>query len=260
MINVIGISFKDGGRIYFFDPNNLNLETNINVIVETERGTQFGKVVTNIMEKNKQSLNLPLKRVIRLATHEDEQKNNENQQEAKRAMKECERLIEKYKLEMKLIDASFTYQREQLMFHFLSDARVDFRDLAKELASIFKTRIELRQIGVRDKAKEVGGLGPCGRTLCCTSYLSNFDSISINMAKMQNLSLNPAKINGSCGRLLCCLNYENEVYEEYRKQLPNIGERVKYQNKEGRVVELNILKRSYTIFTNDEEYITVSIE
>jgi cell fate regulator YaaT (PSP1 superfamily) len=260
MINVIGITFKDGGRIYFFDPNNLNLEINKNVIVETERGTQFGKIVTNIMEKNKQSLNLPLKRVIRLANEEDELKNKENQQEAKRAIRECERLIEKYKLEMKLIDASFTYQREQLMFHFLSDSRVDFRDLAKELASIFKTRIELRQIGVRDKAKEVGGLGPCGRTLCCTSYLSNFDSISINMAKTQNLSLNPTKINGSCGRLLCCLNYENEVYEEYRKQLPNIGERVKYQNKEGRVVELNILKRSYTIFTNDEEYITVSID
>lgn len=260
MINVIGVTFKDGGRIYFFDPNNLNLEINKNVIVETERGTQFGKIVTNVTEKNKQSLNLPLKKVIRLATQEDEQKNNENQQEARRAMKECERLIEKYKLEMKLIDASFTYQREQLMFHFLSDSRVDFRDLAKELASIFKTRIELRQIGVRDKAKEIGGLGPCGRTLCCTNYLSNFDSISINMAKTQNLSLNPTKINGSCGRLLCCLNYENEVYEEYRKQLPNIGEKVKYQNKEGRVVELNILKRSYTIFTNDEEYITVSIE
>jgi cell fate regulator YaaT (PSP1 superfamily) len=260
MINVIGITFKDGGRIYFFDPNNLDLELNKNVIVETERGTQFGKVVTNIMEKNKQSLNLPLKRVIRLANDDDESKNKDNQQEAKRAFKECERLIEKYKLEMKLIDASFTYQREQLMFHFLSDSRVDFRDLAKELASIFKTRIELRQIGVRDKAKEIGGLGPCGRTLCCTSYLSNFDSISINMAKSQNLSLNPTKINGSCGRLLCCLNYENEVYEEYRKQLPNIGERVKYQNKEGRVVELNILKKSYTIFTNDEEYITVSVE
>jgi cell fate regulator YaaT (PSP1 superfamily) len=132
--------------------------------------------------------------------------------------------------------------------------------LAKELASIFKTRIELRQVGVRDKAKEIGGLGPCGRTLCCTSYLSNFDSISINMAKIQNLSLNPTKINGSCGRLLCCLNYENEVYEEYRKQLPNIGEKVKYGNKEGRVVELNILKKSYVIFTNDEEYITVNID
>jgi len=260
MINVVGIAFKDGGRVYFFDPNNIKLEINKNVIVETERGTQFGKVVTAIMEKNKQSLNLPLKRVIRLATEDDELKNKENQQEAKRAMKECERLIQKYKLEMKLIDAGFTYQREQLMFHFLSDSRVDFRDLAKELASIFKTRIELRQIGVRDKAKEIGGLGPCGRTLCCTSYLSNFDSISINMAKIQNLSLNPTKINGSCGRLLCCLNYENEVYEEYRKQLPNIGEKVKYQNKEGRVVELNILKRSYTIFTNDEEYITVSID
>ena len=158
---------------------------------------------------------------------------------------------------MKLMDSSFTFNKEQLMFHFLADSRIDFRDLAKELAGIFKTRIELRQIGVRDKAKEIGGIGPCGRILCCTSYLTNFDTVSINMAKNQNLSLNPSKINGSCGRLLCCLTYENEVYEEYRKDLPNLGEKVKYEEKEGKVVELDILNKKYTIKTSDEEYIVV---
>ena len=155
------------------------------------------------------------------------------------------------------MDSSFTFNKEQLMFHFLADSRIDFRDLAKELAGIFKTRIELRQIGVRDKAKEIGGIGPCGRILCCTSYLTNFDTVSINMAKNQNLSLNPSKINGSCGRLLCCLTYENEVYEEYRKDLPNLGEKVKYEEKEGKVVELDILNKKYTIKTSDEEYIVV---
>ena len=175
-------------------------------------------------------------------------------------MKECEKLIKKYNLNMKVIDANFTFDREQLMYHFLSDSRIDFRNLAKELAGIFKTRIELRQIGVRDKAKEIGGIGPCGRTLCCTDYLVNFDSVSINMAKNQNLSLNPNKINGSCGRLLCCLTYENDVYEEYRKSLPNLGDKVKYNEKNGKVVELNILKKSYTILTDDDEYLTIEVK
>ena len=161
---------------------------------------------------------------------------------------------------MKVIDANFTFDKEQLMYHFLSDSRIDFRNLAKELAGIFKTRIELRQIGVRDKAKEIGGIGPCGRTLCCTDYLVNFDSVSINMSKNQNLSLNPNKINGSCGRLLCCLTYENDVYEEYRKSLPNLGDKVKYNEKNGKVVELNILKKSYTILTDDDEYLTIEVK
>ena len=173
-------------------------------------------------------------------------------------MKECQKLIDKYGLNMKLMDASFTFEREQLMYHFLSESRIDFRKLAKDLAAIFKTRIELRQIGVRDKAKEIGGLGPCGRTLCCTDYLVNFDSVSINMAKNQNLSLNPTKINGVCGRLLCCLTYENDVYEEYKKDLPELGEKVTYKGKTGRVISLDILKKKYTFLTDDEEYIEVT--
>jgi len=260
MEKVIGVSFDNNKRVYYFSPNKLNLKENQEVIVQTERGLQYGKTVTNIQEKKKESLNLPLKDVIRVATKEDYKKYKSNINEAKRAFKECEKLIKKHNLNMKLMDASFTFDREQLVYHFLSDARIDFRNLAKDLAAIFKTRIELRQIGVRDKAKEVGGIGPCGRTLCCSNYLVNFDSVSINMAKNQNLSLNPNKINGVCGRLLCCLTYENDVYEEYRKGLPNLGERVKYQGKSGKVVALDILKRKYTILTDDEEYLTVELD
>jgi len=259
MENVIGVSFEKSKMIYYFNPNNLKLNEGQYVIVETERGLQYGKTVTPIIEKKKESLNLPLKKVLRIATKADSKKHKDNIEYSKKALEECEKLIKKYKLNMKLIDASFTFDREQLMYHFLSESRIDFRNLAKDLASIFKTRIELRQIGVRDKAKEIGGLGPCGRTLCCTNYLVNFDSVSINMAKNQNLSLNPSKINGTCGRLLCCLTYENDVYEEYRKGLPNLGERVKYEGKQGKVIFLDILKRSYTILTDDEEYLTVEL-
>lgn len=260
MEKVIGVSFDNNKRVYYFSPNNLKLKELLYVIVETERGLQYGKTVTNILEKKKDSLNLPLKNVIRIATKEDYKKHKNNIFDAKKAIKECEKLIKKHDLNMKLIDASFTFDREQLVYHFLSDARIDFRNLAKDLAAIFKTRIELRQIGVRDKAKEVGGIGPCGRTLCCSNYLVNFDSVSINMAKNQNLSLNPNKINGVCGRLLCCLTYENDVYEEYREGMPNLGERVKYEGKSGKVVSLDILKRKYIMLTDDEEYLTVELD
>lgn len=260
MKGVIGVSFTEGKRIYYFDPANIKPNFGDDVIVETERGLQYGKIATLIVEKNEKSLNMPLKRIIRIATKDDRKKHELNLNEEKKAMKECEKLIKKYNLNMKVIDANFTFDKEQLMYHFLSDSRIDFRNLAKELAGIFKTRIELRQIGVRDKAKEIGGIGPCGRTLCCTDYLVNFDSVSINMAKNQNLSLNPNKINGSCGRLLCCLTYENDVYEEYRKSLPNLGDKVKYNEKNGKVVELNILKKSYTILTDDDEYLTIEVK
>lgn len=260
MKEVIGVSFTEGKRIYYFDPANIKPNFGDDVIVETERGLQYGKIATLIVEKNEKSLNMPLKRIIRIATKDDRKKHELNLNEEKKAMKECEKLIKKYNLNMKVIDANFTFDKEQLMYHFLSDSRIDFRNLAKELAGIFKTRIELRQIGVRDKAKEIGGIGPCGRTLCCTDYLVNFDSVSINMAKNQNLSLNPNKINGSCGRLLCCLTYENDVYEEYRKSLPNLGDKVKYNEKNGKVVELNILKKSYTILTDDDEHLTIEVK
>lgn len=257
MTKVVGITFKQNGRVYFFDPNNLELNIDKSVIVETERGFQYGKVVTQVTEKPKEGITAPLKKVLRIANDLDEKQYLSNIEEAKVAFGECEKLISKYNLNMKLMDASFTFEKEQLMFHFLSESRIDFRELAKNLASKFRTRIELRQIGVRDKAKEVGGLGPCGRVLCCKKFLENFDSVSINMAKCQNLSLNPTKINGSCGRLLCCLTYENDTYEEYKKDLPNLGERVKIKDKEGRVVDLNILKKSYTIKTEEDEYIKV---
>ena len=260
MESVVGICFENNKRIYYFNPNNLELDIDKNVIVETERGLQFGKVVIPITNKKKESLNLPLKRVIRIATKEDFKKNKKNIEDTKKAIEECEKLIKKYNLNMKLMDASFTFDREQLMYHFLSDSRIDFRALAKDLASIFKTRIELRQIGVRDKAKEIGGIGPCGRTLCCTDYLVNFDSVSINMAKTQNISLNPTKINGVCGRLLCCLTYENDLYEEYRKKLPDLGQKVTYKGKSGKVTSLDILKKMYTFVTDDEEYIEVIVD
>ena len=256
MKEVIGVSFTEGKRIYYFDPANIKLNFGDDVIVETERGLQYGKIATLIVEKNEKSLNMPLKRIIRIATKDDRKKHELNLNEEKKAMKECEKLIKKYNLNMKVIDANFTFDKEQLMYHFLSDSRIDFRNLAKELAGIFKTRIELRQIGVRDKAKEIGAELVMGTD----PDLVNFDSVSINMAKNQNLSLNPNKINGSCGRLLCCLTYENDVYEEYRKSLPNLGDKVKYNEKNGKVVELNILKKSYTILTDDDEYLTIEVK
>lgn len=260
MKEVVGVCFDKNKRIYFFDSNGILIQNGDNVIVDTERGIQFGKAVTDILKKNETSLNLPLKKVLRVATDKDLKKNESNIIAAKKAFKDCNKLIDKHNLNMKLIDACFTFEREQLIFHFLSDSRIDFRILAKDLAGIYKTRIELRQIGVRDKAKEISGIGPCGRTLCCSNYLVDFDTVSINMAKNQNLSLNPTKINGVCGRLLCCLTYENEVYEEYRKYLPNLNEKVKYKGKEGKVVSLDILNKKYTIQTNDDEYIEVCVD
>ena len=260
MKEVVGISFEGSKKVYYFDPSGLDLKCGMNVIVETERGLQFGYVETSIFSKKEESLNLPLKKVLRVASSADLKKHKSNLKAQESAMIECQKLIDKYDLKMKLVDANYTFDREQLMYHFLSDNRIDFRNLAKDLAALFKTRIELRQIGVRDKAKEIGGIGPCGRILCCTTFLSDFDTVSINMAKNQNISLNPNKINGSCGRLLCCLNYENDVYEEYRKGMPNIGEKVKYKGKTGKVIELDILKRTYIMLTDEEEYITVCID
>ena len=201
MKEVIGVSFTEGKRIYYFDPANIKLNFGDDVIVETERGLQYGKIATLIVEKNEKSLNMPLKRIIRIATKDDRKKHELNLNEEKKAMKECEKLIKKYNLNMKVIDANFTFDKEQLMYHFLSDSRIDFRNLAKELAGIFKTRIELRQIGVRDEIRRIGGNGICGRELCCCSFLGNFDTVSIKMAKEQNIALNPSKISGSCRKI-----------------------------------------------------------
>lgn len=247
MIDVVGVEFKDNGRIYYFSPNGLDLNKNVNVVVETERGLQFGKVVAENRKMKKDDLNLPLKKVLRKTTKEDYLAYKKNSSDSKKAFKKCKELIKKYDLKMNLIDASFTLDRKQLLFHFTADERIDFRKLARDLATIYKTRIELRQIGVRDKAREIGGIGPCGRLLCCTRFLYYFDSVSINMAKNQSLALNPNKISGSCGRLLCCLTYENEEYSKARQGLPEIGDTIKTKEGEGKVISVDILNKKYKV-------------
>ena len=199
------------------------------------------------MEIDKNKLKAPIKRISRIASKRDYENHRKNIKDAETALKKCKSLVNKYNLDMQIIDAEYTLDRDQLVFHFIADNRIDFRDLAKDLAALYKTRIELRQVGVRDKAKEVGGIGPCGRKFCCASFLNDFDSVSINMAKNQNISLNPTKINGVCGRLLCCLNYEDETYKECRKCLPEIGERVKIKEGTGIVVSLDVLSKSYVV-------------
>ena len=260
MVKVVGIKFLTGGRIYYFAPGKIELKVGDYAIVETERGLQFGKVESPIETVDKNKVFMPLKEVIRKASLGDEKQNEKNEKDALKVLEYAKSMVEKDGLDMKLFEASYTFDRTKLVFKFIADERVDFRELAKELASKYKTRIELRQIGVRDKAKEIGGLGPCGRPLCCAEFLTNFDSVSINMAKNQGIALNPTKINGSCGRLLCCLGYEDNVYTAYKKKLPKIGELVKIDGKEGRVTELNILKKSYKVNVDENEDIEVTVD
>lgn len=247
MIEVVGISFKNGGKIYYFSPGKYKLKLGITVIVETEQGTQFAKVVEENKEIPSNRINSDLKKVIRIATKNDYNKHMKNIADAKEALNECKKLIEKYNLNMQIIEAMYTFDRSQLIFRFISDNRVDFRNLVKDLANIYKTRIELRQVGVRDRAKEISGCGICGQKLCCSRYLNDLDSVSINMAKNQNISLNPSKINGVCGRLLCCLKYEDETYTSYKFDLPTIGSKVTIKEGTGKVVSINILKRKYKV-------------
>lgn len=258
IINVVGVVFKKYGKKYYFDCHNLKLKKNITVIVETERGLQFGTVVTDIIKMEKNKIHFPLKKVIRISTKKDYTDHLNNIKDEKKAFEKCNELIKKYNLDMKLVEVSYTFERTQLFFTFISSDRVDFRELAKELAKIYKTRIELRQIGPRDKAKEIGGLGPCGRPLCCSSYLYTFDNITINMAKNQNIALNPNKINGSCGRLLCCLSYEDDTYSELKKDLPKIGDIINKDDKVGKIVSVDVIKKTYKIETKDKEIIELS--
>lgn len=247
MIEVVGVSFKDKGRIYYFLPNKLNIHKNINVVVETGKGMQFGKVETETIKLPEHKIVSPLKKIVRIASNKDFEQHKNNIRDAEKALQRCKKMIEDKKMDMQIINASYTFDRDQLIFQFIADKRVDFRDFVKELASIYKTRIEMRQVGVRDKAREVGGLGHCGRTFCCAKFLNDFDTVSINMAKNQNLALNPNKINGVCGRLLCCLNYEDNHYKECRKNMPKMGSRVKTASGEGKVVSLDILKQTYRV-------------
>lgn len=260
MIEVVGITLKEGGRIYYFDPNGYKLKKNVTVIVETEQGEQFGKVVKEKIDINSKDLTKELKRVIRISTKEDYKKHTKNIKDAKEALQKCQKLVNNKNLKMKMIDASYTFDRDKLIFRFLADNRVDFRELAKELAAIYKVRIELRQIGVRDKAKEVGGCGSCGQTLCCARFLKELDTVSINMAKNQNLSLNPSKINGVCGRLLCCLKYEDEDYKECRKNMLKIGDKIKTEYGEGKIIGLELLEGKYKVDVPDHGIIIVDKE
>ena len=255
---IVGIKLNENGKTYYFNSNGFNLKDGDNVIVETEKGLQYGLVVDISIEESKNS-KFEYKNVIRIANKNDYKKHMNNMRDAERAIIKCNEKIVEYGLDMKIMDASYTFDREQLIFRFISDSRVDFRQLAKDLGSIFKTRIELRQVGIRDKAKEIGGFGPCGRKLCCNNFLTEFDSVSINMAKNQNLSLNPTKINGVCGRLLCCLKYENDNYTEYKKGLPDVGHRVKTEKGEGKVISVDVFKKTYKVLLPENEILTVEV-
>ncbi len=245
-MKVFSVIFKENGKSYYFNGDD-NYKINDKVIVETERGLQFGRI-NNILENFTDIENN--KPIIRLVNEEDEKKYYKLLKENKIALEKCREFVEELNLNMNVLSAEFTFEKEQLLFNFVSEERVDFRELAKKLASIYHTRIELRQIGARDKAKEVGGCGICGEKLCCTRFLSHIDAISMNMAKNQNLALNPSKINGVCGRLLCCLQYEDENYIESAKELPSVGEVVKTHNGEGKVVSVDILNRKCKVLVN----------
>lgn len=256
MIRVIGVSFRTAGKIYFFDPLQFQINRGEHVIVETARGIEFGTVVSDPKDVPDDKVIQPLKPVLRLATEKDIEQENLNKEKEKDAFKICLGKIAKHKLEMKLIDAEYTFDNNKVLFYFTADGRIDFRELVKDLASVFKTRIELRQIGVRDETKILGGIGICGRELCCHSFLSDFVPVSIKMAKEQNLSLNPTKISGVCGRLMCCLNNEEETYEDLNKRLPNIGDFVTTEDgQKGAVHSVNVLRQQVKVLIeqNDEK-------
>lgn len=244
MIEVIGVRFRSAGKIYFFDPVDLEIETGEHVIVETARGMEYGLVVLGKRLVEEERVIQPLKPVTRIATPEDDEIEEENKRKEKEAFEICLEKIQKHGLEMKLIDVEYTFDNNKVLFYFTADGRIDFRELVKDLAAVFKTRIELRQIGVRDETKIIGGIGVCGRSLCCNTYLSEFIPVSIKMAKEQNLSLNPTKISGVCGRLMCCLKNEEETYEELNSKLPSVGDIVTTDdNLKGEVQSVGVLRQ-----------------
>ncbi|HHX70575.1 MAG: stage 0 sporulation family protein [Miniphocaeibacter sp.] len=254
MVEVVGIRFKKAGKIYYFSPNGFNIEEGHDVIVETARGIEFGKAIGNIKTIEETDLVSDLKPVIRIADEADKYINKENKKKAKDALDICEIKAKEHNLNMKFVDCEYTFDNNKVIFYFTSDDRIDFRELVRDLASIFKTRIELRQIGVRDHAKLIGGLGSCGQTCCCSRFLSEFTPVSIKMAKDQSISLNPTKISGLCGRLMCCLKYEQEGYEEGLKKLPKIGTTVNTPEGEGKVYDIDVLTEivKVKILTEDD--------
>ena len=253
MVKVIGVRFRTAGKIYFFSPGQFDIKQGDNVIVETARGVEFGRVVSGVKEVAEEDVIQPLKSVIRIATEQDQKVVNKNKQKEKEAFKICLEKIRKHGLEMKLIDVEYTFDGNKILFYFTADGRIDFRELVKDLAAVFRTRIELRQIGVRDETKIRGGIGICGRPLCCSTYLTEFSAVSIKMAKEQNLSLNPTKISGVCGRLMCCLTNEEETYEMLNSQLPSVGGAVTTKDGlTGVVHSLSVLRRLVKVIVNLE--------
>ena len=253
MKNIIGIRFKKLGKIYFFNPKNLKVKNGDKVIVETSQGEEYGEVMIPNRSVQDDKIIEPLKKVIRIANYKDHKHYEDCRKKEKEAFKVCTKKIKEHKLNMNLTDVEFKFDNSKILFYFTADGRIDFRELVKDLAAIYKTRIELRQIGVRDEVKRIGGNGVCGRELCCCSFLSDFEAVSIKMAKEQNLSLNPSKISGNCGRLMCCLKYENEVYEEKLKKMPNIGAIVETEEGQGEVENIETLKEQIRVKFKDGE-------
>ncbi len=253
MIKIVGVKFKDKGKIYYFDPKDIMLRENDSVIVETVRGTEYAKVVSASKEVSQEDVKYTLKPVIRKATKDDELKYIENKEKEKKAFSICKEKIEKHGLDMALINVEYTFDNAKIIFNFTSNDRVDFRELVKDLASVFRTRIELRQVGVRDQAKEIGALGSCGRESCCAKWMADFQPVSIKMAKNQNLSLNPTKISGSCGRLMCCLSYEDNTYSELRKEMPKVGSKIDVDGIVSPIIELDVLKGMAKVKIENEE-------
>lgn len=247
MTKVVGVKFRNTGKTYFFDPQDFSIAQGDYVIVETARGIEFGKVYLGITDMKNEDISKPLKPVIRIANEEDHKQHLENESRRDETMTICQELIQKRNLDMKLVDVEFTISGNKVIFYFTADGRVDFRELVKDLASVFHMRIELRQVGSRDEAKMLGGIGNCGKSLCCTTWLSDFQPVSIKMAKNQNLSLNPTKISGVCGRLMCCLKYENDLYIKLRDGIPDNGEKVKTPDGMGKVFDTNILEETVRV-------------
>ena len=247
MFEIVGVTIDSSKNLYYFSPKDLTLKKGMNVVVSTEHGLTIGVVKTDIRKEKKENLVLPLKEIKRVATSKDSRQFRKNEEEALEVLRSAKKINNELKLNMNFVEAHFTLDKSKLFLSFLADSRIDFREIARKLAQRYHTRIELRQIGVRDKAKRIGGLGPCGLFLCCNTFLADFNSVSINMAKNQFLALSPSKINGICGRLLCCLNYENETYKELKKGLPKMGSLIETPEGMGKVIGLDIFKRSYRV-------------
>lgn len=259
MNNIVEVELLYNHSSAFFKNSNFNLKNNLTVIVDSDKGYQFGKIL-RVLDDSNTYKNFVIGDVIRISTKKDYLHHLENIKLADEALIKCKDIVCKNGLNMTILDGCYNFDRSQLLFRFVADERVDFRDLAKELGTTFRTRIELRQIGIRDKAKEIGGIGPCGRLLCCSSFLKNFDSVTINMAKNQNVSLNPSKINGVCGRLLCCLKYENDIYSELKKEFPKVGSFVTNEYGKCKVLSIDVLNRNYIVELEDRSKIVVDLD